>query len=62
MMHSDPWHTHRTKDRANTKGEQASCIQGPPSLEAERQVSDSQSQKARVCCNLSLRDLIFHKL
>ena len=38
------------------------ATQGPPSPEAERQVSDSQSQKARGCCNLSLRDLIFRKL
>ena len=34
---------------------------GPPFPEAERRVCDSQSWKARGCCNLSPRDCIFHQ-
>ena len=43
MMHSDPWCTHRTKDRANTKGEQASCHTGP-SLHIGREAGKGQSE------------------
>ena len=34
----------------------------PNSPKAERQVCDSQSRKARGCCNLGPRDSIFPKL
>ena len=33
----------------------------PPSLEAEKQVCDSQSWKARGHCNLSPRDYTFYQ-
>ena len=37
-----------------------SCIPAPPHLEAERQASFIQGQKATGCCNLSHRDGTFH--
>ena len=37
------------------------AVYGPSSLEAQRQMSDSQSWKARGCCNLGPRDHIFHQ-
>ena len=42
-MHSDPWHTLRTKGRANTKGEQASCHTGP-SLPRGRKAGERQPE------------------
>ena len=62
MLHCDPWHAHRTKDPAleNTKQGWVSChLQ--PSLEAERQVHDSQRWKARGHCHLGPRDCISHQ-
>ena len=43
------------------KESQAGFILSPPHVEAERQAYDSQSQKARGCCNLNPRDGIFHQ-
>ena len=37
-----------------------SSIPAPPRLEAERQASYIQGQKATGCCNLSHRDGTFH--
>ena len=56
-----PWCTYITKNWGNTKGEQAGFLMGPSSPEAEGQVCDSQSWKARGCCNLGPRDRIFHQ-
>ena len=57
MPHSDPWLTHRTKDLAlaNITGGQTACRLWP-SLEAERQVCNSQRWKVRGCWNLGPRD------
>ena len=61
----DPWCTHRTITRIAPyrilKESKPAAIYGPYYPEAERQVHDSQSQKARGCCNLSPRDHIFHQ-
>ena len=43
----------------NTKGELAGCGLAPPPMEAERQVCENQSQKARG--NLRPRDGILHQ-
>ena len=37
--HGDPWHTHRTKERVNTKGEQASYRSLPPQRQRGRQAT-----------------------
>ena len=42
MLHSDPWHTHRTKEWTNAKGEQAGCHIGrvlPPQRQKGRCVT-----------------------
>lgn len=60
MPHCDHQCAHRTKDHTlvNTKGEQAICLLWL-SIEAERQVCNSQRWKTRCCRNLSPRDCIF---
>ena len=56
---SHRWAAHRTKDWANTRGELANRGLAHPSLEARRQVGDSQSRKARG--KLGPRDSILYQ-
>ena len=63
IPHRDPWHSLRTKDCAleNTKGEKTGCHLGPSYLEADRQVCNNQSRKARGFGHPGPWDHIFYQ-
>ena len=62
MPYGDPWHAYRTKGCAlENKENKPVAVYGLPSPEPERQLCDSQSQRARGCCSLGPRDCSFHQ-
>ena len=61
MPHGDPCPLLKQAIEQIPKENKLLTIYGLLSLEAERQVCNSQSQKARYCFNLGPKDHIFHQ-